>query len=80
MNDSGRSGVQDRELAHSVTIKNPQKHNAFDYGSIAALADACAHLRGQSRRAQSPFTLPLARQDAEESVPFRRKAPGISCP
>lgn len=94
MNDSGRSGVQNRELAHTVTMDNPLKRDDFDHGSIATLADAFTasprglrqlgeaggHLRGQSTRVPSSFTRHPARQDAEEGVPSRRLAPGISCP
>ncbi len=39
---SGRIRIQDGDLVRVLTIDNPQKRNAFDYGSLAALADACA--------------------------------------
>lgn len=37
----GRIRVEDRGLVRVLTIANPGKRNAFDYGSLAALAAAC---------------------------------------
>ena len=36
----GRIRVEDRGLVRVLTIENPGKRNAFDYGSLAALAAA----------------------------------------
>ncbi len=42
MSGGGRIRIEDRDLVRILTIDNPPKRNAFDYGSLAALAEACA--------------------------------------
>ncbi len=42
MSGQGRVLAEDRDLVRILTIENLQKRNAFDYGSLAALAEACA--------------------------------------
>ena len=40
----GRIRVEDRGHVRVLTIDNPGKRNAFDYGSLAALTEACARV------------------------------------